>query len=646
MNPFDDAHKAPAFPVFYQKLKQASNKKVISFSVYGDRSVYLIGAEKNIDIAKKIYPDWICRFYCEKNISNLETLKRLADEGKCEVVVPDVPIFPMYWRYFAADDKNVSAVIFRDTDSLINFREQSAVNDWIASDKTMHTMHDCDAGHWSPVMGGMCGLKLPINFEMFKEIDSWSKNLRNHNFNYSDDQSFLSQKVLPLFENSLIDHHNNPSSSNFKNSIPFPDHDNITYGNFVGDRVSAFTLMKEDYMNIDSQKVFVVPHLGPDDHFTCKNAIQYLINSKEEVVLPARSSSELAVNYLFGGNQNVKIIIIDGDDDSIYKVFENEYKNTHQLVPFGIHGKTFSNIPWSDKLCFLQLGEPLEQKIFELNSSSNFSYDSLGDNYKKLKKTEEPIIESIKEDELISVVIPTYNRFNYVLKTIESINSQTYKNIEIIVVNDASTQEEYYNFDWRTTGANIIHLPKNSKELLGYPSTGRTINKGIDLCSGDYFATCDDDDVWLPNKLELQMKAMQESNCLMSATEGYIGFGSYDPLKKYDEYNSKYYFNVLSQIYKSKGSNLLDNGFPKIWNKEFLNIHNCIIACSVLIHKNIINKIGRKLEIKMGGTNIGGKHVHIDYEYWLRALDHTDCVYVNKPCVYYNLSHGDGQLYL
>ena len=53
MNPFDDAHKAPAFPVFYQKLKQASNKKVISFSVYGDRSVYLIGAEKNIDIAKK-----------------------------------------------------------------------------------------------------------------------------------------------------------------------------------------------------------------------------------------------------------------------------------------------------------------------------------------------------------------------------------------------------------------------------------------------------------------------------------------------------------------------------------------------------------------------------------------------------------------
>ena len=46
--------------------------------------------------------------------------------------------------------------------------------------------------------------------------------------------------------------------------------------------------------------------------------------------------------------------------------------------------------------------------------------------------------------DLISVIIPTYNRFNYLLNALDSIKKQTYTNIEIIVVNDSSTQNEYY----------------------------------------------------------------------------------------------------------------------------------------------------------------------------------------------------------
>jgi glycosyltransferase involved in cell wall biosynthesis len=49
--------------------------------------------------------------------------------------------------------------------------------------------------------------------------------------------------------------------------------------------------------------------------------------------------------------------------------------------------------------------------------------------------------------EKVSVIVPTYNRFNYLMNTIESIKKQTYKNLEIILVNDKSTQEEYYNYD-------------------------------------------------------------------------------------------------------------------------------------------------------------------------------------------------------
>jgi hypothetical protein len=138
---------------------------------------------------------------------------------------------------------------------------------------------------------------------------------------------------------------------------------------------------------------------------------------------------------------------------------------------------------------------------------------------------------------------------------------------------------------------------------------------------------------------------MKETGCKMSSTDGLHGAGVYDSNKKYKIYNKEHFYSTLQNIYRSKGSNLLDNGFPKIWNLDFLKIHNCIIACSVLIHKDIIMKIGKKREIKMGGALIDGDIIHIDYDFWLRALEHTDCVYVDDVCFYYDAGHGDGNLY-
>lgn len=245
----------------------------------------------------------------------------------------------------------------------------------------------------------------------------------------------------------------------------------------------------------------------------------------------------------------------------------------------------------------------------------------------------------------VSVIIPTYNRFKYLLNTIKSIKNQTYQNIEIIVVNDRSIQNEYYNYDWKSEDIKIIHLKKNTKDIFGYPCVGYVINKGIEIMTGRYFSTCDDDDCWLPRKIEMQLKAMKETGCKMSSTDGFIGKGMYNPNKKYKKYNAEYVYKEVQNIYKRNGSSLLDNGFPKIWTPEFLKINNCIIACSVIIHKDIIDKIGKQLEIKMGGTLINGKIVHIDYEYWLRALNHTNCVYVNEVCVYYDSGHGSGKKY-
>lgn len=79
----------------------------------------------------------------------------------------------------------------------------------------------------------------------------------------------------------------------------------------------------------------------------------------------------------------------------------------------------------------------------------------------------------------VSVIIPTYNRFDSLLNTINSVKNQTYQNLEIIVVNDNSTHKEYYNYDWKSNEINIIHLDKNSKDVFGYPCVGYVINQGI-----------------------------------------------------------------------------------------------------------------------------------------------------------------------
>lgn len=235
---------------------------------------------------------------------------------------------------------------------------------------------------------------------------------------------------------------------------------------------------------------------------------------------------------------------------------------------------------------------------------------------------------------LVSVIIPTYNRFNFLLNAINSVKSQTYPNIEIIVVNDCSTQPEYYSHKFE--GVTIINLSINSKEKFGFACAGYVRNQGIKNSSGDYIAFLDDDDIWLPNKIELQIKAMQETSCNMSCTDGYIGHGQFNSNYKYKLYNEEHYKNDLKNIYLSKNSSLLLNGIPKIWNKEFLSVHNCVICSSCIISRSILDKVD------MFDNVINGKE---DYGCWLKVIEHTNCVYIYEPCFYYDLGHGYGQNY-
>jgi glycosyltransferase involved in cell wall biosynthesis len=236
----------------------------------------------------------------------------------------------------------------------------------------------------------------------------------------------------------------------------------------------------------------------------------------------------------------------------------------------------------------------------------------------------------------VSIIIPTYNRFSFLLNTIKSVKEQTYQNIEIIVVNDCSTQKEYYDYDWTGNNIIIIHLKKNTKSIFGYGCAGFVRNNGIKISNGKYIAFCDDDDIWFSRKIELQIKEMKKSGCKMSSTDGLIGNGIFNPTKSYKKYNAEHYYKILQNIYRKNGSDLLDNGFPNIWNLDFLKIHNCVICSSVIIEKDILDKINNMNHVKNGQE---------DYDCWLRALHHTNSVYVKDICFYYDNGHGYGRNY-
>ncbi|MEM7086966.1 MAG: glycosyltransferase family A protein [Bacteroidota bacterium] len=107
------------------------------------------------------------------------------------------------------------------------------------------------------------------------------------------------------------------------------------------------------------------------------------------------------------------------------------------------------------------------------------------------------------ERPLVSVIVPTYNRTSYLKLTLDSIAAQTYSPVEIIVVDDGSPGDDNEKLCAHYDGLKYIRI-QNS----GGPATPR--NTGLRNASGTFIAWVDDDDIWLPKKLEKQVAILEE----------------------------------------------------------------------------------------------------------------------------------------
>ena len=110
---------------------------------------------------------------------------------------------------------------------------------------------------------------------------------------------------------------------------------------------------------------------------------------------------------------------------------------------------------------------------------------------------------------LVSVIIPTYKRCDTLVRAIESVVNQTYRNIEILVVNDNMPNDEFsmllYEEMKKITDERLVFI-EQEKHINGAAAR----NYGIRLAKGEYIAFLDDDDYWLPQKLEHHVKAFEK----------------------------------------------------------------------------------------------------------------------------------------
>ena len=122
---------------------------------------------------------------------------------------------------------------------------------------------------------------------------------------------------------------------------------------------------------------------------------------------------------------------------------------------------------------------------------------------------------SVDATPLVSVIIPTYNRAALVPRAIESVLQQTFRNHEVIVVDDASTDETARLLSGRY-GSTIVYIRKEINQGLAAAR-----NTGIRAATGSLIAFLDDDDAWLPEKLELQVPIIQRDPAIGLVYCGY-----------------------------------------------------------------------------------------------------------------------------
>ncbi|MFH1395272.1 MAG: glycosyltransferase [Candidatus Omnitrophota bacterium] len=200
----------------------------------------------------------------------------------------------------------------------------------------------------------------------------------------------------------------------------------------------------------------------------------------------------------------------------------------------------------------------------------------------------------------VSVIIPAYNKADLTVKTVKSVLAQTYKNIEIIVVDDGSTDNTTERL--KPYCNRIKYVYKNN----GGACSAR--NLGIKKTAGDYIALIDCDDIYIPEKIEISVDFLDKNPDI-----GFI----HTPVYFIDEND-----NVCGRYPRFKKA-------PSGYVSKKLLLKNFVCNSTVVVRAECFEKTGMFDETIFTPA---------DWDMWLRLSEYYKVGYINKPMTLYRKS--------
>lgn len=203
---------------------------------------------------------------------------------------------------------------------------------------------------------------------------------------------------------------------------------------------------------------------------------------------------------------------------------------------------------------------------------------------------------------LVSVLMPCYNVEKYVEDALSSIMKQSYTNLEIVVINDCSTDNTLSILESLAKQDARIRIISNDVNLKLID----TLNKGVELCTGEYIARMDADDISFPDRIAKQVAFLEEN-------------------KDYDIVSTQFYtFRV-----GTKKRNLYHN--PEHFEdlKAYLLFRSGICHPAVMIRKSLFTDNQLSFE---------KEYLHVeDYALWVKAAYITKLANLPEPLLYYRI---------
>jgi len=203
----------------------------------------------------------------------------------------------------------------------------------------------------------------------------------------------------------------------------------------------------------------------------------------------------------------------------------------------------------------------------------------------------------------VSIIIPTYKRAHYLKKILDNIHKQTFTDFEIIVVDDGTPGDE--NEQICSKYPNVIYkkIPNS-----GGPMIPR--NTGFKIAKGEYIALVDDDDLWIEEKLERQVKILDNEK----------DYGLVHGYCKVINEHDKLYSNIIGYV---------DNDRKHGYVFDDMIGNFTLMTPTVFFRKQLLDLTG--------GFNESMKAAGEDTEFFCRLAFFTKFYYINEPLAFYRV---------